>query len=355
MLKHHKADIFLKSRLIFRLIGLIPVLFLAAGCSLEKEVQITGKTMGTTYSIKVVTGYFASTADLKKEIDARLVQINKSMSTYDPESEISRFNAMNDSEDTFSPSPDFFHVLKVSRKLYNLTDGAWDGTVYPLINLWGFGKKGPAKGIPDKKAIERLKNRMGFDLIRFDTDGGIGKKKPGVSLDFGSIAKGYGVDQVALLLNKSGYRHFLVEIGGEVYAAGLRKDKHLWKVGINRPDKGAAFDEVYKAISLTGKAMATSGDYRNFFQINGKMYSHIIDPRTGYPVSNKVVSVSVVANNCTVADGLATALMVMGPEKGLNLVNRLDTVECLMIVRDEQGRLKEFPSNHFYMDLKKTG
>ncbi len=101
--------------------------------------------------------------------------------------------------------------------------------------------------------------------------------------------------------------------------------------------------------------MATSGDYRNFFQINGKMYSHIIDPRTGYPVSNKVVSVSVVANNCTVADGLATALMVMGPEKGLNLVNRLDTVECLMIVRNEQGRLIEFPSNHFYMDLKKTG
>lgn len=330
-------------------------LSLFSGCGLEKEIRITGNTMGTTYHITIVTGYFASAADVKKKIDGRLAQINKSMSTYDPESEISRFNAIRTAGETFTPSPDFLHVLRVGRKLFELTHGAWDATVDPLINLWGFGRKTASKTLPEKEKIASLKSRIGFDHIRINDDGSLQKNIPEVSLDLGSIAKGYGVDQVSVLLGGLGYRNFLVEIGGEIYASGLRKDRNLWKVGINRPDKDAAIDDVYRAVSLSGKAMATSGDYRNFFQINGRIYSHIIDPRTGYPVSNSVVSVTVVADNCTVADGLATALMVMGHKKSLALVNRIDGVECLVITRNATGGFHEFASDHFFVDGKMPG
>jgi thiamine biosynthesis lipoprotein len=168
-----------------------------------------------------------------------------------------------------------------------------------------------------------------------------------VTLDLNSIAKGFAVDRVCGLLAAGGYKNYLVEIGGEVYAAGVRADGKNWRVGINRPQKDAAIDEVYKAVSLADQALATSGDYRNFFEIDGVRYSHVIDPRSGYPVSNGVVSVSIIAENCTLADGLATAIMVMGPAKGIQLVNQLNNVECFIIVEKPDGRLIDFYSTGF--------
>lgn len=328
------------------ILGLLTAL-VGTACQAKKELRLSGKTMGTTYHIKVVTGWFTSETDLRARIDQRLAEINRSMSTYDPDSEISRFNRIRKTGTPFTPSTDFTAVLRVAAELHRVTEGAWDGTLDPLINLWGFGRKGPAESLPDEDTIQAALSHVGFDRIRMDASGAIVKKDPAVTLDLASIAKGYGVDVIAQLLVENGTSDYLVEIGGEVVAQGRRRDGNPWVVGINRPDKAASATDVYKAIPLIDRAMATSGDYRIFFRDGERTYSHILDPRTGRPVGNGVVSATVVAANCTVADGLATALMVMGPQKGVDLVNRLEGVECLIVVRQSDGRFVDHPSQGF--------
>jgi FAD:protein FMN transferase len=324
-------------------------LSILAGCQFTREVRLTGKTMGTTYHITVVTGWFSRSGRLQAAIDTRLAAINRSMSTFDPDSEISRFNAIRSTDETVTPSADFAFVLKVAAELYRLTDGAWDGTLDPLITLWGFGRKGTVDSVPEADRIEAALAHVGFDRIAIDPSGSLHKRDPVVTLDLASIAKGYGVDAVSKLLGDAGFDDFLVEIGGEVYARCHRKDGHPWRIGINRPERTAAFDDVYKAVPLTDLAMATSGDYRIFFQVGDRFYSHILDPRTGWPVTDGVVSATVVAANCTVADGLATALMVMGPEKAVALVDRLPGVECLLVVRRPDGSFSDHPSSGFLL------
>ncbi len=332
---------------------LLPVLLMAAvtitGC-LDKELALTGKTMGTVYHVKVVTGPFTSAEKLQKKIDKRLAAINKSMSTYDPTSEISRFNAIQSTKETFSPSEDFLYVLKAAGEIYQMSEGAWDGTLDPLITLWGFGRKGVVDKIPEQEEIDAALAHVGFDRIKLDESGTMRKSDQAVTLDLASIAKGYGVDAISQLLKSEGKENYLVEIGGELYANGHRKDGNPWRVGINRPDRQAAFDDVYKALDLTDRAMATSGDYRNFFQVEDRFFSHIIDPRTGWPEKSGVVSATVVAANCTFADGLATALMVMGPEKGVALVNRLPSVECLIVTRQPDSTFIDHPSKGFIVE-----
>ena len=321
--------------------------FFMAACSMKTTDRFAGRTMGTTYHIQVVASRFQPTAYLAERIQARLAEINRSMSTYLPDSEISRFNAMGTAPERICVSGDFFQVLAVAADLFRLTGGAWDGTVAPLVNLWGFGPA-PQKGAaPAGQAIARVLEQVGFDRILTDPDGCLSKSTPEVTLDLASIAKGYGVDAVADLIRNEGFQDFLVEIGGEVFASGRRPDGNAWRVGINRPDPSAPANQVYRALSLTGKALATSGDYRNFFIQNDVRYSHLIDPRSGYPVGNGVVSASVIAPTCTLADGLATALAVMGPEAGLALVNTIDGIDCLIVVHDAQGRLVDHASSGF--------
>jgi FAD:protein FMN transferase len=336
----------MKNRVI-RLGIVLGMLALAAGCSGRQEVLIQGNTMGTTYHIKIVTDGKHSTDGLPEKIEARLRQINQSMSVFIPDSDISRFNRLNQVGEKINISEDFYQVMSVASKLYDWTQGAWDGTVMPLVNLWGFGPKRMGMEPPDPKAIQAARQAVGFHRIIIGKDRTLEKSRADVSLDLASIAKGYGVDAISKLIRENGFSNFLVEIGGEVFAAGVRKDGRPWRVGINRPDKNAAPTAVYRALSLTDKALATSGDYRNFFEKNGVLYSHIIDPATGYPVSNRVVSTSVMADTCTEADGLATALMVMGPEKGVALVNRLPGVECLIVVHGKDGALVDYPSKGF--------
>ncbi|MEE4112244.1 MAG: FAD:protein FMN transferase [Desulfobacteraceae bacterium] len=332
-----------------RLASVILITLACIACQPTRELQLTGKTMGTIYHIKVVAGWLTSGTDLQRQIDDRLAAINKSMSTYDPSSEISRFNAITTADESFSPSADLLDVLQVAAELHRLTDGAWDGTLDPLVNLWGFGRLRAVSQVPNEREIRQALAHVGFDRINVSPSGRISKKDPAVTLDLASIAKGFGVDAIARLLGDNGFFHFLVEIGGEVYARGRRKNGNAWRVGINRPDKEAAFNEVYQVVTLTDRAMATSGDYRIFFQVDNRSFAHILDPRTGRPITNGVVSATVVAANCTVADGLATALMVMGPEKGLALVNRLASVECLIVVRQADGSLADYPSDGFGM------
>jgi thiamine biosynthesis lipoprotein len=325
----------------------ILLLFLA-GCPGRREIKLPGKTMGTTYHITVIGGYLTSARNLQKAIDARLEAIEASMSTYRTDSEISRFNRMPRVDTPYPISDDFQRVLAVSRELFRITGGAWDGTLEPLIDLWGFGRtQRKLDRVPDAATIRQLLAEVGFQLIEMHPDGRLSKRHAAVSLDLASVAKGYAVDAVAALIAEKGFANYLVEIGGEVYAAGLRIDGKAWRIGINRPEAGAPLDQVYHVVTLEDRAFATSGDYRNFVEIDGRRYSHILDPRTGYPVANDVVSVSVTAETCALADGLATALMVMGVSSGLDLVEKLDTVECLMITRDPQGGLHDHPSRGF--------
>ncbi len=334
-------------RMICRNMVWVMAALMCTACLPEKELRLTGQTMGTTYQVKIVTGWFQFGTGLQQEIDRRLAAINRSMSTYDPESEISRFNALDTADQLFTISDDFFNVLQAAAELHRLTEGAWDGTLDPLVNLWGFGRSGSVNRVPDEMEVREALKRVGFDRIRLHAGGAISKIDAAVTLDLASIAKGYGVDVIARLIGDKGYSNFLVEIGGEVYARGRRRDGSPWLVGINRPDRSAARDDVYRAVPLSDRAMATSGDYRIFFQIDDHFYSHILDPRTGRPVSNGVVSATVVAANCTVADGLATALMVMGPRTGMALVDRLAGVEALVMVRQPDGTFTDHPSSGF--------
>jgi len=327
------------------LLGLVFGLLAAvSGCEgWSREVVFSGKTMGTTYHIKVVAGYFQRTAHLGQAVEARLAQVNQSMSTYLKDSEISRFNAHRQTDTPFAASADFYVVMEQGRRLHELSQGAWDGTVDPLVNLWGFGRSGWSGKIPDQDQIDQARAKVGFGHFTFGTDRRIGKDRPDVSVDLGSIAKGFGVDAIAGVLRRAGFSRFIVEIGGEVYAAGLRRDGTAWRVGINRPEKGAALDSVYQTLALSDQALATSGDYRQFFEHNGRRYSHIIDPATGRPVDNRVVGVSIVADTCALADGLATAVVVMGVERGMELIRRLEGVDGLIVEESAQGSLV----NHF--------
>ena len=307
--------------------------------------DISGKTMGTTYHIKISHPGKLSRAMLKSRIDQRLDEINHSMSMYQKDSEISKFNTAPGTP-TMSISKGFAQVLKQAGNLHELTGGAWDGTVKPLVDLWGFGTGKSPTATPDKAVIEKALALVGFEKLQLSGTL-LSKKTAGVTLDLGSIAKGYGVDQVAQLLMDQGFGNVLVEIGGEVVAQGEKRPGHPWNVGIATPDRQMNRQTVYQALPLTDQALATSGDYRNFILLDRQTYPHIIDPTTGYPVNNGVVSASVLSDNCTLADGLATALMVMGHTKGVALVNRMGHTECLIIVKHVDGTFGNYYSDHF--------
>jgi thiamine biosynthesis lipoprotein len=330
-----------------RIILCITLFFWAAGCDTRREQLIEGRTMGTTYHVKVVTGRLGSVKGLKEKIELRLDEINRSMSPYLPESEISRFNRFKETGVEFPVSKDFHKVMQAAAWVHALSEGAWDGTVNPLVDLWGFGRAGRGSGPPPADAIASLLGEVGFDAIEVREQGALVKRRASVSLDLSSIAKGYGVDQVADVVRASGFTDFLVEIGGETYAAGRRGDDQAWRVGINTPQPDARPDEIYAIVTLQDQALATSGDYRNFFVKDGVRYSHIIDPRTGYPTTNRVVSASIQGPDCTLADGLATAILVMGAEKGLALIERIDGIEGLIVVAEPDGRLEDHFSTGF--------
>jgi len=315
------------------------------GCHYQRECLISGRTMGTSYHIKYNVGLFFDHQDLKNDMIQTLQDINHSMSTFDSKSEISIFNRTKDITRSLPISDHFFQVMTQAHKLFQITNGAWDGTVKPIVNLWGFGHTKHHLQKPNDSQIEQCLKQVGFQYIII-TDHHLQKKVPNLELNLASIAKGFGVDQIAVVLEKHGIDDYLVEIGGEVFAKGKKTNGDPWRVGINRPEIDADVHDVYFAISLQDKAIATSGDYRNYFIDGKERYSHVIDPKTGRPVSNGIVSVSVISKNCTFADGLATALMVMGHESGIELVNGISDTECLMIQESATG-FKLYYSDHF--------
>jgi thiamine biosynthesis lipoprotein len=316
-----------------------------AGCGPARERRIEGRTMGTTYHVTVVAR--GTAPGLQEKIDRRLEEIDRSLSTYREDSEISRFNRLRQVGEEFRVSGDFLRVMQTAARVFTLSGGAWDGTVRPLVDLWGFGPAGPVGEPPPPERVASRLAEVGFQKIEIRETGALVKRQASVTLDLSSIAPGYGVDQVAEVIRGEGFTDFLVEIGGEVAAAGSRRDGRPWRVGIGRPRVDAAPDEVYRIAPLRDAAFSTSGDYRNFFVRDGVRYSHVLDPRTGRPVANGVVSVSILAPDCALADGLSTAVMVLGVEAGLALVERLEGVEGLIVVEMPDGRLEDHPSSGF--------
>lgn len=295
-------------------------------------LSLNGKTMGTSYSIRLVADQMAADSEqLRDRIDGCLEHINDLMSTYRPASELSRIN-QTPAHQWFALSPETFGVLKAAQQISKQSDGAFDITVGRLVNLWGFGPTINLQHMPDAKEITRLRSALGHDRLQLrDDPPALLKAGEELALDLSAIAKGYGVDAVAQLLEQLGYHNYMVEIGGEIRTRGHKPGQQPWNIAIERPDVSGRVAQ--KILHLTTTAMATSGDYRNYFEQDGKRYSHTIDPRTGYPIEHRLASVSVLHDSCMMADGYATALMVLGPDAGMALAEELD-LAVYMLVKD---------------------
>lgn len=290
---------------------------------IEAPVQIEGQTMGTTYHI---TYFDAKQRNLKDQIDSVLIVFNNSLNTYLPNSEITGFNTGRSLKFRL---PFFLPVLEKSKEITEASAGAFDPTVMPLVNAWGFG---PGKKMsPDSVQIDSIKEFVGFNKIHFSADS-LWKDDNRVQLDFSAIAKGYGVDVVANFIKSQGIENVFVEIGGEITTSGknLKLDRP-WEAGILDPNSTYA-DQSYKAyVMLKNKAMATSGNYFNYYEENGKKYSHTIDPASGYTIQQEILSASVFAEDCMTADGWATACMVMGHKKAIEVLKNHPELDAFLI------------------------
>lgn len=290
---------------------------------------VEGATMGTTYHIKYAD---RQGRDFKSSLDSLLNAFNLSLNTYWPQSEISTFNKA----DGFRfQSPFFFPVLERSQSIVKASQGAFDPTVMPLVNAWGFGPGEPMH--PDSAQIDSIRSFVGFEKVHFSTDS-VWKSDPRVQLDFSAIAKGYGVDLVADFIHSCGVQNYMVEIGGEVAARGVNPSTgRPWKLGILDPSSSPENMQFSQYISLDDKAMATSGNYFNYRVEEGRKFSHTIDPETGYPVQRTILSASVVADDCMTADAWATAFMVMGFERAKEKLESNKTIEALFIYSTPRG------------------
>jgi len=312
------------------------LLFMLAGCGSDSTpVKLQGRAIGTTYSI--VAYNLPDSLDAQKMqqgVEQVVAGVNSVMSLFNPGSELSRFNAYK-GEDWFQVSKELAVVVRTAKTISLLTGGAFDITVAPLVNLWGFGPDGRPEKIPSEQQIAEAQSGIGFDFVQVRIDPPALKKvKPGITIDLAAIAKGYCVDAVADWLEQNGVSDFMVEIGGEIRTGGSKPGKTPWLIGVEKPTSGGR--AVQAVIELSGRAMATSGDYRNYYEADGKRYSHIIDPVSGKPVSHSLVSVSVVEDSCTMADALATGLMVLGPEQGIKLAEK-HKLSAFFIVKTADG------------------
>ncbi len=297
----------------------------------QQTLTLQGRTMGTTYHLTLIAqSELLEQSKIQSEVDAILEDVNDKMSTYRPNSELSLLN-QNLSTDPVGLSADTAKVIGQAIELGELTQGALDITVGPLVNLWGFGPDGRPNKVPSFEKIEQVKTHVGLDKIQLDGSL-IRKADPKVYIDLSSIAKGFGVDQVADYLESIGINNYLVEIGGEMRLNGQKADGSQWRIAIEKP---VSFDRAVQQVIEPGDAaLATSGDYRNYFEQDGVRFSHTIDPTTFKPINHKLVSVSVIAPSCMEADGLATALNVMGPEKAFDFAKKHDLAVYLVVKSD---------------------
>ncbi len=301
------------------------------GCAGDRPTLLRGAVMGTTWSVQIVG---PRQDDLAEAIQRRLDAINGLMTTYSEGSELSRFNRT-PATDWVSVAPELARVVTEALRIATLSDGALDVTAGPLVELWGFGVSDSGAALPTESAVMAARQRVGFqDLAVRAAPAAVRKSRADMTLDLSAIAKGYAVDEVAALLDSRGLTNYLVEIGGELKGRGRNARGEVWTIAVEEPTPGDR--RVQRAFALRDLAVATSGDYRNFYVRDGRRYSHTIDPRSGYPVAHRLASVTVLDASAMSADGYATALLVLGEEAGFQWALAHD-LAALFLIRDGDG------------------
>lgn len=328
------------------IIAVFSLLLLFNSCNNPKPKYIfnEGSIFGTLYHI---TYESPNGEDYKDKIDLELQHLDMSLSTYKKESVLSKVNTNRDVvlDDLF------INVFNKAQEISAKTNGAFDVTVAPLVNVWGFGFTEREK--ISQELIDSIKSFVGYHKVRLE-NGKVLKDDSRTMLDFSAIAKGYAVDVIGELLEANACKNYMVEIGGEVVAHGVNNEGLTWKIGINEPNDNEplAPKKLQAIISLKNKAVATSGNYRNFYVENGKKYAHTIDPYTGYPVDHSILSATVIANDCMTADAYATSFMVMGVKKAQELISNINDIDVFLIYSNEKGENKVVMTNNFQNYIK---
>ena len=319
---------------------LLAFLFLV-GCSESKQnsevVAFSGVTMGTTFTVKWVGVGDAPVATIHEEITGALADVNQAMSTYISDSELSLFNQLPAGNEV-DISDSLFFVLSLAQSISRITEGAFDITVGPLVNLWGFGPDGRIIKAPLENEVVRLQQSTGFEKLVLSSASQKALKKTALYLDLSAIAKGYGVDVLARIMEKYNIHNYLVEIGGELRAKGQKINHQDWKIAIESPVAGDR--QVQKILSISDTGIATSGDYRNYFEEGGIRYSHTINPETGKPIKHRLASVTVLMPTCAEADAMATAFMVMGEERAYAFAVK-HNIDAFFIVKSNQDFIEK--------------
>lgn len=324
--------------------------FLLSACvsttqtSAKKYVTDNGRVFGTFYQIK----YASNGKDVKTEYLAALAAVDTALSTFNKQSTITRVNLSPDSVLLTDKDSLFIKVYNKACEISTITNGAFDITVAPLVNAYGFGFD-PNRSTPDS-VIAELKNYVGWKKVSLSPSGYIKKENPNIKLDASAIAKGFGSDAVARVLRQNGINDFMVEVGGEVVCSGVNDKGRVWSIGINKPIEDSTMqhtNEIQRVVQLDGKALATSGNYLQYYYKNGTKYAHTIDPCSGKPVNHTLLSSSIIADDCMTADALATACMVIGVDSALSLIESLPNVEGYFIYAGNNGKYLEKHTNGF--------
>ena len=313
-------------------------------------IRWQGRTMGSPYTVQVVDSSLtqAQTETLKAEVEDRLKEVNRQMSHYQPDSELSRFNRA-PARVPFKISPEFARVVRFSLELYHRSQGAFDPTLAPIINLWGFGEKTEQRAVPPEAELRAAMQTTGCQHLSVTANDELVKDIPELTVNLSAVAKGFGVDEMVRVLRGHGLTNIYAAIAGEVKVLGHNPRGTRWQVGISAPIAHWKEDDPMAAVvSLSNQAISTSGDYQKFFtDPQGRRLCHIIDPKTGWPVQHNVGGVSVVAPDSMTADGLTTTLFVLGPELGLQFIESWTNSAALFIVREAEGKFRSIPSSRF--------
>ncbi len=320
-----------------RLLPVLAVATLLSACLFEKEpevVRLSGETMGTTFNITAI-GVDVDEEALAVAVEETLADVNAKMSNWDKNSEVSQFSKSQSTEPT-QVSEEFALVIAAANDVHEKSGGTFDVTLGPLIELWGFGPRKPEDPVPSDEDIQAALNSVGqARLLTLDREAGtLAKSDAGVGINLSAIAKGYGIDAVADTLRDAGIEDYMVEIGGDLVTMGENDKGEAWRIGIEKPEAGS--QNLQLIVQLDDLGMATSGDYKNFFEQDGVRYSHIIDPITGRPITHRTTSVTVLAENAMMADAWATAMLALGQEKGLELAEK-HKLAVYFISRDVTG------------------
>ena len=312
---------------------LIGLAFLVSCSDAPKQIRFSGDTMGTTYNVTLFSkDPRHSQAEIQKKVETVLAQVNAQMSTYDPDSELSRFN-QHQSTQPVVISRALERVVTRAMQISEQTDGLLDITVGPLVNLWGFGPQARPEQVPSEDQLKAVREYVGYQKLTLDNHQ-LSKQHPSIYVDLSTIAKGYGVDRVAYLLDDLDITQYLIEIGGEIRTRGGKPDGKSWRLAVEKPVSTER--SIQQVVSFNEGALATSGDYRNFYQENGRRFSHIINPLTAEPIQHNLVSASVYAEDCMSADAYATALLVMGTEQAKAFVKQ-HQIATMLIYKTDDG------------------